>query len=292
MRRISIVDAPSVLGLFPRGVETLPEALLAHDLVGRLGATAHRSLTPPAYSPEPDPTGINNAQALVTFAESLADAVGAEVDDGAFPLVLGGDCSIVFGPLLALARRGRSGLLFLDGHADFAHPGDDPSGEAASMDLALATGRGPEGFGPIGGVRPLVPDDRVALLGYRVRDDGTDRHLGLRVEDTAITAIALPEIRQPGLEVAISAALATVARDELDGFWIHVDADVLDDALMPAVDYRTPDGLSWEELTAIVRAALASGRARGLDLTIFNPRLDTDGTLAERLVAFLVESVS
>ena len=292
MRRISIVDAPSVLGLFPRGVETLPEALLAHDLVGRLGATVHRSLTPPAYSPEPDPTGINNADALVTFAEILADAVGAEIDDGAFPLVLGGDCSIVFGPLLALARRGRSGLLFLDGHADFAHPADDPSGEAASMDLALATGRGPQGFGPIGGYRPLVTDDRVALLAYRVRDDGTDRHLDLRVEDSAITTIDLTELRRRGLEASISEAMATVARDDLDGFWIHLDADVLDDELMPAVDYRAPGGLSWDELTAVVRAALGSGGARGLDLTIFNPRLDPDGSLAERLVAFLVDAVS
>jgi arginase len=292
MRPISIVDAPSVLGLFPRGVETLPDALHAHDFVDRVGATVHRSLTPPAYSARPDPMGINNARALVTFAETLAEAVGAELDDGAFPLVLGGDCSIVFGPLLALARRGRSGLLFLDGHADFAHPADDAAGEAASMDLALATGRGPEGFGPIGGHRPLIADDRVALLAYRVRDDGTDRHLDLRVEDTAITTIDLPELRRRGVDASIADALSTVARDDLDGFWIHVDADVLDDALMPAVDYRTPDGLSWEELTAIARAAVASGRARGLDLTIFNPRLDPDGTLAERLVAFLVDAVS
>jgi arginase len=292
MRRISIIDAPSVLGLFPRGVETLPEALHAHDLVGRLGAATHLSLTPPAYSAEPDPTGINNAQALVRFAETSAEVVGAELDDGAFPIVLGGDCSIVFGPLLALARRGRSGLLFLDGHADFAHPADDPSGEAASMDLALATGRGPASFGPIGGYRPLVTDDRVALLAYRVRDDGTDRHLGLHVEDTGITTIDLVEVRRRALEAAIEDAMATVARHDLDGFWIHVDADVLDDALMPAVDYRTPDGLSWQELTTIVRAAVASGRARGLDLTIFNPRLDPDGTLAERLVVFLVDAVS
>ena len=292
MRRICVIDAPSVLGLFPQGVETLPEALHAHDLVGRLGATTDRSLTPPAYSAEPDPTGIKNAASLVAFAETLAETVGAELDDGAFPIVLGGDCSIVFGPLLALARRGRSGLLFLDGHADFSHPEDDPSGEAASMDLALATGRGPEAFGPVGGYRPLVPDDDVALLGYRVRDDGTDRHLGLRVEDTAITTVDLLELRRRGLEGAISDALATVARDDLGGFWIHVDADVLDDALMPAVDYRTPGGLSWEELTKIVRAAVASGKALGLDLTIFNPRLDPDGTLAERLVAFLVDAVS
>ena len=58
--------------------------------------------------------------------------------------MLGGDCSILLGNLLALRRRGRYGLLFVDGHADFYHPEANPNGEAASMDLAFATGRGPE----------------------------------------------------------------------------------------------------------------------------------------------------
>jgi arginase len=155
------------------------------------------------------------------------------------------------------------------------------------MDLALATGRTPAGFGPIGGFDPLISEDRVAVLGYRVHDDGTDTNRGTHIDDTDISAIDLADVRQLGLERAIADALAIVARDELDGFWIHIDADVLDDALMPAVDYRNLGGLSWEELTTIVRSAVASGRAPGLDLTIFNPALDPDGDLAARLVRFL-----
>ena len=62
---------------------------------------------------------------------------------GEFPLVLGGDCSILLGAMLALKRRGRFGLLFIDGHADFYQPAANPNGEAASMDFAFATGYGP-----------------------------------------------------------------------------------------------------------------------------------------------------
>jgi arginase len=40
---------------------------------------------------------------------------------------------------------------------------------------------------------------------------------------------------------------------------------------MPAVDYRLPDGLKWEELVPILRAAMRSRRALGIDVTIFNP---------------------
>jgi arginase len=279
-----VIDAPSVLGLFPRGVETLPDALHARGLMPRVRAVDRTTLTPPPFVAQPDPTGVNNASALVDFADSLSAAVGTVLDGGDFPLILGGDCSIIFGPLLALARRGRSGLLFLDGHADFAHPAEEPSGEAASMELGLATGRTPDGFGPIGGFDPLIE-------GYRLHDDGTDTNLGTNIEDTAITTIDLTELRRRGLDRAIADALGIVARNELDGFWIHIDADVLDDALMPAVDYRKPDGLSWEELTTIVRTAIATGRARGLELTIFNPTLDPDGTLAERLVAFLADAL-
>jgi arginase len=290
---ISIVDAPSVLGLFPRGVETLPDALHRRDIAGRLGVSRLRSLTPPAYSPERDPaTGINNAAGIVAFARTLADAVTDELDAGAFSLVLGGDCTIVFGPLLALASRGRPGLLFLDGHADFAHPQDEPSGEAASMDLALATGHGPMVFGPIGMFDPLIDDDRVAVLGYRVHDDGTDRNRGVHVRDTAITAIDLDDMRRRGVTRATADAIEVVAREDLSGFWIHLDVDVLDDDLMPAVDYRNPGGLSWEELTLVVKSAVTTGRAQGMDVAIFNPRLDPGGHLAERLVAFLVDCLA
>ena len=292
MERI-VIDAPSVLGLFPQGVENLPEALHAQGLDERIGAAARISLTPPTYVDGRDPaTGINNSAALLAFAETLAGMVGSVLDGGGFPLVLGGDCSIVFGPLLALARRGRYGLLFLDGHADFAHPDDEPSGEAASMELGLATGRTPDGFGPIGGFDPLIDDDRVVVLGYRVHDDGTDTNRGVHIEDTEITAIDLTELRKRGPDATIAESLVVVAREELDGFWIHIDADVLDDALMPAVDYRKPDGLSWKELTEIVQAAVGTGRAQGLELTIFNPALDPDGHLAARLVRFLVEALT
>ena len=75
------------------------------------------------------------------------------------------------------------------------------------------------------------------------------------------------------------------------GFWIHLDADVLDDAIMPAVDYRQPDGLSWAELTTMLSAAMASGRAVGIEVTIYNPKLDPDGASGRRLTATLGEAL-
>jgi arginase len=56
---------------------------------------------------------------------------------------------------------------------------------------------------------------------------------------------------------------------------------------MPAVDYRIPDGLRWDELVAILRTAVASGKALGIDVTVFNPKLDADGAIARRFVKAL-----
>jgi len=205
--------------------------------------------------------------------------------------VLGGDCSILLGNLLALKRRGRYGLLFLDGHADFYQPEADSSGEAASMELAFATGRGPDIVTDLEGRRPLVHDQHVAVLGRRDAEDAQE-HGSRRIEDTSIEVIDLSVVRRDGPVACTSRALRRLAAPELDGFWIHLDADVLDDAIMPAVDYRIPGGLGWDDLAAILRTALASGRAVGLHVTIFNPKLDGDGSIARRFVGALADGLS
>src|SRR5215207_7903404 len=169
MSRFAVIEAPSILGLRPTGVETLPDALLNAGLIDRLGARhAGRVVPESPYNFERDPATLTlNANGIASYSRALADAVGEVLDRGEFPVVLGGDCSIVLGNLLALKRRGRYGLLFIDGHADFYNPEANPNGEAASMDLALATGRGPEVLTNLEGRGPLVRDEDVVAFGFR-----------------------------------------------------------------------------------------------------------------------------
>jgi arginase len=288
----AILEAPSVLGLFPRGVERLPEALLDAGLAGALGARRAGQVVPPPYDPQRDPaTGLLNPTALRDYSHALADATGEVLDGGDVPIVLGGDCSIVLGSLLALRRRGRYGLLFIDGHADFYQPEAEPNGEAASMDLALATGRGPDAVADLDGRGPLVRDEDVVHFARRDADEA-DEAGSQRIEDTAIMVIDLEEVRRRGVERAAHDALERLVRSDLDGFWIHLDCDALDDALMPAVDYRLPGGLTWDELEHVISLAIDSEQAVGLDLTIFNPRLDSDGSVAHSLVRSLARSLA
>jgi arginase len=270
----------------------LSEALLGAGLAEKLAARRAGRIEPPAYDPQRDPaTLLLNPRGIADFAVALADAVSGLLDEGAFPVVLGGDCSILLGNLLALKRRGRYGLLFIDGHADFYQPDAEPNGEAASMDLALATGRGPDVVTHIEGRRPLMRDEDVVVFGRRDGADA-DSHGSQRVEDTSIKMIDLAGVRLAGAEAAAAHAVEHLTGPGLDGFWIHLDADVLDDTIMPAVDYRMPGGLSWDELATSLRASLSSGRAVGIDVTIFNPKLDQDGSIARALVATLVRGLT
>lgn len=294
MRQVAVIEAPSILGLRPSGVQMLPEALLRAGLIERLKARhAGRVVPESPYDPRRDPTTLTlNAAGIASFSRQLADVAGEAVARGELPVVLGGDCSILLGNLLALKRRGRYGLLFIDGHADFYNPEANPNGEAASMDLALATGRGPDVLTNIESRKPLIDDDDVVVFGFR---DAAEQVLyGSQPLPQEIVAFDLDAVRSRGIDAAAREAVTRLTRDggPDGGFWIHVDADVLDDAIMPAVDYRLTGGLSWEELTKVLRVAIQSGRAVGLEVTIYNPELDPDGTGAQGLVRVIGDALA
>jgi arginase len=293
MNRYAIIEAPSILGLKPTGVDRLPTVLLQHGLADQLHARrAARVVPAAAYNPERDPqTLMLNAPGIAEYSVRLADAVADVVDRSEFPILLGGDCSIVLGSMLALRRRGRYGLLFIDGHADFYQPEALTSGEAASMDLGFATGRGPEVLTNLEGRRPLVRDEDVVAFGFR--DAQEQREYGSQPLPPAALALDLHEVRRLGAKRAAQRAIGhlTAADKSTQGFMIHLDADVVSDALMPAVDYRMADGLSWDELRTVLQTALASGRAVGIEVTIYNPALDADGSSGRELARTLITAL-
>lgn len=88
--------------------------------------------------------------------------------------------------------------------------------------------------------------------------------------------------------------METLELPHLDGFWVHLDADCLDPSVMPAVDSPDPDGLLPGELRALLRPLVASPHCVGLNVTIYDPDLDPEGTagalLADLFVAAFAES--
>jgi len=254
----------------------------------RLGAADAGQVVPPPYRPERDATtGIRNVHEIAVYSATLARAVGSQLDAGHFPLVVGGDCSILLGCLLALHRRGRYGLLFVDGHQDLQTPSVSRTGGAAGMDLALSVGIGPAELSALGGEAPLVAAADVAMLGPR---DNPAWYTGDDVKRArdAMDVRYLDALRRSGTATAGEDVARRLMRSGVKGTWIHLDVDVLDDAVMPAVDSRQPDGLSHDELEALLRRVLDTGAVVGMNITIYDPDRDPDGSAGRALVDGLV----
>jgi arginase len=296
MPRYAIVEAPSALGHIPEhlGVERAPEVLLGAGLADGLAARRAGRVDAVGYSAERDPqTKVMNPQAISDYSPSLADAVAAVLDEGEFPVVLGGDCSVLLGTMLALRRRGRYGLLYIDGDADFYQPEVNPlRGAASASDLAFATGRGPDVVTDIEGRRPLVRDDDVVIFACR---DAADRERrGCQPLPENLLVIDRDQVRCLGAGAAAGEAVRFLTREAgpRDGFWIHLDADVFDETIMQAVDDPRPDGLAWNEVVSALSVAVRSGRAIGLQVAIYNPDIDADGSNGRGLAATVREALS
>lgn len=293
-REYSVIDAPSILGLRPTGVELLPKALRAAGLHERLNAEYGGIVAPsfPYRYTRDEETNLLNAQAIKEYSLKLAEAVNRQLHKNKFPIVIGGDCSILIGNLLALRRLGRYGLFFIDGHSDFYLPEESPTGEVADMDLGIVSGHGPEILSDLDHLKPLVKEEDIVVFGYR--DSTQSAQYGCQdiKKTTMLNAVGLVDVQKSGLQNAATLGIQTLLKNELSGFWIHLDADVLDDSIMPAVDYRLPDGITFSELSNLLKLLLLSKKAVGISVTIFNPTLDRDGTITRNFVSSIVEGLS
>src|SRR5579872_374716 len=282
----SIIVAPLVSEQYFSGVSLMAESLIEARIAKALKAKITTTLSRVGWFPERDPqTKILNPWEVRNYSIDLAKAIETDFNSGYFPVVLGGDCTILIGAMLAARRNGNSGLFFIDGDADFYDPGVSPSGETADMELGLVTGNGPEILTEFDGIKPLVAEENTVLFGYR--DEAMVKRAGGRdVRSSNIRCVSLDDTRYYGFNNKLEEAIRTL-KNRVDNFWIHLDFDVLNDSLMPAVDYRMPDGFSAGELVNTLQRLIQSGKASGISVSIFNPTLDYDGSLAEQAVDYL-----
>jgi arginase len=294
-RRIAIVGAPSAIGIRPyddsgeaRHLDRAPGVLRALGVVERLGATDLGDVLPPAYRDYVrPPRRARNELEVAAYCLSLGERVAAAAEHGRFVLLLGGDCSIVLGGLVGARRAaaGSVGLAYVDAHADFATPEESRTGSVASMCLGLAVGRGDTPLARLGGDAPLVNDADVALLGRRDMAESWYGHAALAASQVLDLPDAILSAR--GLPHAAADALRRLTSPNLRGFWIHLDADVLNPVDMPAVDSPEPGGPTMNQIVDLLAPLVRHPRALGLEVTIYDPGLDADRACAARLVTLL-----
>ena len=293
-RSIVIVGAPSSIGIRPYDDGTQRRLDLAPDALRRAGVAAvadrdEGDVLPGAYHDFRRPrTGVRNEAEVAAYSRDLAQKVAKAASDGAFVVMLGGDCSIILGALLGMrqAGHGSPGVVYIDAHTDFNSPDESETGSAASMCLALAVGRGESSLARLDGERALAQASDTVIVARRDLNDGGGSDADL-LREFDVLDIPHDMVRARGARAAARLALQRVTRQGVDGFWIHVDADVIDPSVMPAVDSPEPGGLRFDELAELLAPLVSHPKSLGLEVTIYDPQLDADGSSGAQLASLL-----
>ena len=211
---------------------------------------------------------------IARVCERLYKTSLAALENGGFPLVLGGDHSLAAGSVAATAdfvRRGQGkiGLIWVDAHADMNTPATSGSGNVHGMPLAALLGPEPSELSQIGGFSPKVLPENTVLIGIRNLDE---REKDI-VRGAGVRVFTMKDIDRAGVASVIEQAL-TFAGNDTAGVHVSFDLDVCDPAIAPGVGTPVKGGLDYREAHILMEIVADSGLLRGLDLVEVNPILD------------------
>jgi arginase len=226
---------------------------------------------------------------LWNFQQFLLDMDAAQmaanrVDAADFVFCLGGECTLVTGTLAGFKARfkGRPGMLWLDAHGDFNTPETTTSGFLGGMPLAFACGRGPRLHQNIEEARPLLEEKNVVHLASRALDPKESEAM----QSSPMKIYSAATIRRQGIS-KVAAEAATYLTDHSDWMICHLDLDSIDPAVIPAVNYPEPGGLTLEEVKMAVRAVQRTGKWKVFNLTAYNPTLDADHISGQKILTLV-----
>lgn len=288
---VGIFGVPMDLGQGRRGVDMGPSAIryarmeAAIEELGFAVTDLGNARVPIPELVESDER-VRHLEAVRTVCEEVAARAERVVSDGLFPIFLGGDHSISIGTVSGVTRasEGRTGVIWLDAHADFNTPETSPSGNIHGMPLATLTGQGPPGLVEIGGPGASVRPEDVVLIGLR-SVDLDEQNLLRRAGARAYT---MKEIDAYGVARVVRQAMKDL--DHVDRVHLSFDLDVLDPEIAPGVGTPVRGGLTYREAHLVMELINEAGVVTSLDVVEVNPILDVrNGTAA--LAVELVESL-
>ncbi|MDZ7881397.1 MAG: arginase family protein [Mycobacterium sp.] len=271
------------------GCQFMPAALRAAGLIEALGAHDLGNLQVVIADPRRDPvTGVIGLHDLLNQSQVVRDNTQDLLASGHRPLLVGGDCTILIGIAAALIHTNPdAGLLFLDGHLDCYDGTTSATGEGADMELAVLLGVGAQPLLEFGERTPAFSHDRVVVLGpFDESDAAAEGAPNPRIFAPDTTIVTSDELLANPTGHAHDAIAALDAR--ADGFWLHLDLDVLSSDVMAAVDYPDRRGLNYSQLADVLTIAFAAPKLLGASVVILNPtQAPPDDQSAHHIVEML-----
>lgn len=295
--RIGIIGVPLDLGAGRRGVDMGPSAIRVARLNQRLedlGYEVSDLGNIAVEQPEAAPVGRQQARYLAQIARTtkrLARRVEQVLDEGRFPLVLGGDHSVAVGTVAGLARHWRRqhrriGIIWIDAHADMNTPETSPSGNVHGMPLACCVGMGPRALTHLAGFAPLVEPQSVALVGVRDVDQLEKPH----VRQSGVRAFTMRHIDERGVLAIIREAIA-IAGEGTAGIHVSLDMDVVDPQEAPGVGTPVRGGLTYREAHLVMEVLCDAGLLVSMEVVEVNPILDDSNRTAVLAVELIMSAM-
>jgi arginase len=287
MNPVHIIGVPLDLGGNRRGTDMGPSAFRIAGIREKLAAMGRTVvdkgdiLTPIPEIKGPGDLHKRYVKDIARVCQKLYQTALASFDEGALPIVLGGDHSLSAGSVAAAAafhaRGGKKvGLIWVDAHGDMNRPDTSDSGNVHGMPLAALLGAEPAELARIGGESPAIEAANTVLVGIRNLDE-IEKQL---VRDSRVHVFTMKDIDRMGIAEVMERALA-LAGDGTAGVHISFDMDVCDPSIAPGVGTPVKGGLDYREAHVVMEMVAESGRLTSLDLVEVNPTLDLRNQTAE-----------
>lgn len=217
----------------------------------------------------------------------LADKVSHAMEQGHFPVVIGGDHSIAVGTWNGVAQKSDLplGLIWIDAHMDSHTPQTTPSGAWHGMPLAALMGHGAKELVELKRKKPILDPRHVCLIGVRSFEEGEAKLL----EKLKVKIYFMPEVRERGFQTVLQEAIAQVTKNT-GGYGVSLDVDVIDPSDAPGVGSPEPGGIFGAELLQGLRLLQGDERLKAFEMVEFNPHRDVDQK-TERLCHKILSTV-
>ena len=291
-RPVGIFGVPMDLGQDRRGVDMGPSAIRYARLEASLTDLGHK-VTDLGNAGVPIPElvakeeEVKHLAAVESVCESVSERAAAIFSEGLFPIFLGGDHSIAIGTVSGVARStsgARTGVIWVDAHADFNTPATSPSGNIHGMPLATLTGRGHPDLVGIGGPGASVNTEDVVIVGLR-SVDLEEKNL---LREAGVKVYTMKEIDAYGVARVVRSAMNDLSH--VDKVHLSLDLDVVDPEVAPGVGTPVRGGLTYREAHLLMELVNEAGIVSSLDVVEVNPILDVKNGTAT-LAVELVESL-
>ena len=291
-KKISIIGIPMDFGQSLRGVDMGPAAVRYTGLIKKLRALGHEVVDKGDIRiPIRDDDALGKSEKndyvkeITQICTAVYEAGKSALEEGRFPLFIGGDHSVTIGTVAAATHQEPAGLIWVDAHGDFNTPQSSPSGNIHGMPLAVLTGEGYEPLLNVGTPGIKVMPEHVVMIGQRDLDQKEKE----RLKASGITVFSMREIDESGISAVANKALMKFAH--LKRIHLSVDMDALDPLEAPGVGTPVPGGITYREAHLLMETLADSGKITSMDLVEINPILDSANKTARLAVELTLSAL-